>query len=55
MSQLYRGRIRKRDMLFFLLAAMLAFVILVLVAFPRVYPPGPGRSPLGQPCPPPPP
>ena len=36
-SQLYRGRIRKRDMLFFLLAAMLAFVILVLVAFPRVY------------------
>ena len=36
-SQLYRGRIRKRDMLFFLAAAMLAFVILILVAFPRVY------------------
>jgi uncharacterized membrane-anchored protein len=36
-SQLYRGRIRKRDMLFFLAAAMLAFVVLILVAFPRVY------------------
>ncbi|MBV8961109.1 MAG: hypothetical protein JOZ37_08710 [Actinobacteria bacterium] len=36
-SQLYRGRIRKRDMLFFIAAAMLAFVILILVAFPRVY------------------
>ena len=36
-SQLYRGHIRKRDMLFFLGAAMLAFVILILVAFPRVY------------------
>src|SRR5581483_5513644 len=36
-SQLYKGRIRKRDMLFFLAAAMLAFVVLILVAFPRVY------------------
>jgi uncharacterized membrane-anchored protein len=36
-SQLYRGNIRKRDMLFFLAAAMLAFVVLILVAFPRVY------------------
>jgi uncharacterized membrane-anchored protein len=36
-SQLYQSRIRKRDMLFFLAAAMLAFVILILVAFPRVY------------------
>ena len=36
-SRLYGGRIRKRDMTFFLLAAMLCFVVVALLVFPRVF------------------
>jgi uncharacterized membrane-anchored protein len=37
MSRLYRSRIHKRDLLLFLLAAMLCFVVVALTVFPRVY------------------
>ena len=36
-SRLYESRIRKRDMTFFLLAAMLCFIVVVLVLTPRVF------------------
>jgi len=36
-SRLYRSRIHKRDLLLFLLAAMLCFVVVALTVFPRVY------------------
>lgn len=36
-SRLYESRIRKRDMTFFLLAAMLCFVVVVAVLTPRVF------------------
>ena len=36
-SRLYESRIRKRDMTFFLLAAMLCFVVVVLLLTPRVF------------------
>ena len=36
-SRLYEGRIRKRDMTFFLLAAMLCFIVVALLVFPRVF------------------
>ncbi len=36
-SRLYRGGIRKRDMTFFLLAAMLCFVVIVFMVTPRVF------------------
>ena len=36
-SRLYEGRIRKRDMTYFLLAAMLCFIVVALVVFPRVF------------------
>lgn len=35
-SRLYSTRIRKRDVVFFLTAAVLAFVVIVMFAFPRV-------------------
>ncbi|MBA3655614.1 MAG: hypothetical protein H0W70_15635 [Actinobacteria bacterium] len=36
-SRLYEGRIRKREMTFFLVAALLAFLAIVVFAFPRVF------------------
>ena len=36
-SKLYESRIRKRDLVFFLLAAMLCFVVVVVAVFPRVF------------------
>lgn len=36
-SKLYESRIRKRDLVFFLLAAMLCFVVVVVTVFPRVF------------------
>jgi uncharacterized membrane-anchored protein len=36
-SRLYESRIRKRDMTFFLLAAMLCFVVVVIVLTPQVF------------------
>jgi len=36
-SRLYGSTIRKRDIVFFLAAAVLAFVLIVLFAFPRVF------------------
>lgn len=36
-SKLYESRIRKRDLIFFLLAAMLCFVVVVVAVFPRVF------------------
>ena len=36
-SKLYESRIRKRDLAFFLLAAMLCFVVVVVAVFPRVF------------------
>lgn len=36
-SRLYRARIRKRDLTFFLLAAMLCFVVIFLMVTPRVF------------------
>ena len=36
-SRLYRSRIHKRDLVLFLLAAMLCFVVVALTVFPRVY------------------
>lgn len=36
-SKLYQSRIRKRDLVFFLLAAMLCFVVVVVAVFPRVF------------------
>lgn len=36
-SRLYEGRIRKRDMTFFLVAALLAFITIIVFAFPRVF------------------
>jgi uncharacterized membrane-anchored protein len=36
-SRLYQGRIRKRDMTFFLLSALLCFVVVVLVLTPDVF------------------
>jgi uncharacterized membrane-anchored protein len=36
-SRLYQGRVRKRDMTFFLLAAMLCFLVVVLALTPRVF------------------
>ncbi|MGH9285028.1 MAG: putative cytokinetic ring protein SteA, partial [Acidimicrobiales bacterium] len=36
-SRLYTGRIRKRDLIFFLAAAMCCFVVIVLLAVPRVF------------------
>lgn len=35
-SRLYSARVRKRDVVFFLTAAVLAFVVIVMFAFPRV-------------------
>ena len=37
MSRLYRSRIPKRDLLLFLLAAMLCFVVVAVTVLPRVY------------------
>ncbi|HUR23032.1 MAG TPA: putative cytokinetic ring protein SteA [Acidimicrobiales bacterium] len=36
-SKLYESRIRKRDLIFFLLAAMLCFVVVIVAVFPRVF------------------
>ncbi|MDP9388692.1 MAG: putative cytokinetic ring protein SteA [Actinomycetota bacterium] len=36
-SKLYESRIRKRDFIFFLLAAMLCFVVVVVAVFPEVF------------------
>ena len=36
-SKLYQSRIRKRDLVFFLMAAMLCFVVVVVAVFPRVF------------------
>ena len=36
-SKLYESRIRKRDLVFFLLAAMLCFVVVIVAVFPRVF------------------
>ncbi|MDP9403948.1 MAG: putative cytokinetic ring protein SteA [Actinomycetota bacterium] len=36
-SKLYESRIRKRDLMFFLLAAMLCFVVVVVAVVPRVF------------------
>ena len=36
-SKLYQSRIRKRDLVFFLLAAMLCFIVVVVAVFPRVF------------------
>ena len=36
-SKLYESRIRKPDLVFFLLAAMLCFVVVVVAVFPRVF------------------
>ena len=36
-SKLYQGRIRKRDLTFFLLAAVLCFVVVFVTLVPRVY------------------
>lgn len=36
-SKLYESRIRKRDLMFFLLAVMLCFVVVVVTVFPRVF------------------
>ncbi len=36
-SRLYRARLRKRDLLVFLLAAMVCFVVIVLMVTPRVF------------------
>jgi hypothetical protein len=36
-SKLYGSRIRTRDLTFFLLAAMLCFVVVALAFVPRVY------------------
>lgn len=36
-SKLYESRIRKRDLMLFLLAAMLCFVVVVVAVFPRVF------------------
>ena len=36
-SKLYESRIRKRDLVFFLMAAMLCFVVVVVAVFPRVF------------------
>jgi uncharacterized membrane-anchored protein len=36
-SRLYQGRIRKRDMTFFLVAAVFAFLVIIWFAFPRVF------------------
>jgi uncharacterized membrane-anchored protein len=36
-SRLYQGRIRKREMVFFLVAAVSAFFVIVWFAFPRVF------------------
>src|SRR5207244_12315233 len=36
-SRLYQGRIRKRDMVFFLLAALIAFLAVAVFAVPRVF------------------
>jgi len=36
-SKLYQSRIRKADLVFFLLAAMLCFVVVVVAVFPRVF------------------
>jgi len=36
-SKLYESRIRKSDLMFFLLAAMLCFVVVVVAVFPRVF------------------
>ncbi|HZQ26219.1 MAG TPA: putative cytokinetic ring protein SteA [Acidimicrobiales bacterium] len=36
-SRLYESRIHKRDMTFFLLAAMLCFVVVIVALFPRVF------------------
>jgi uncharacterized membrane-anchored protein len=36
-NRLYQGRIRKRDLVFFLLAALLCFVVIAVAVFPRVY------------------
>ena len=36
-SKLYESRIRKRDMVFFLLAVMLCFAVVVVTVFPRVF------------------
>jgi uncharacterized membrane-anchored protein len=36
-SKLYESRIRKRDLVFSLLAAMLCFVVVVVAVFPRVF------------------
>jgi uncharacterized membrane-anchored protein len=35
-SRLYQGRIRKRDMTFFLLSALLCFVVVIFVLTPEV-------------------
>jgi uncharacterized membrane-anchored protein len=35
-SRLYQGRIRKRDLLLFLLAVLVSFAVIVLVAVPQV-------------------
>ena len=36
-SKLYQSRVRKADLVFFLLAAMLCFVVVVVAVFPRVF------------------
>ena len=36
-SKLYESRIRKRDLVFFLMAAMLCFVVVIVAVFPRVF------------------
>ncbi len=36
-SRLYQGRIRKRDMTFFLIAVMIAFIAVAVFAIPRVF------------------
>jgi uncharacterized membrane-anchored protein len=36
-SRLYENRIRKRDMTFFLVAVLVAFIALIVFAFPRVF------------------
>jgi uncharacterized membrane-anchored protein len=36
-SRLYESRIRKRDMTFFLVAAFVAFLAIIVFAFPRVF------------------
>ncbi|HEX2065003.1 MAG TPA: SteA domain-containing protein, partial [Acidimicrobiales bacterium] len=36
-SKLYESRIRKRDLMFLLLAAMLCFVVVVVALLPRVF------------------